>query len=82
MEQLGADEAAKLGERYLASVQPHRRLATTRFLGKMGTNFALIGLIQLILPGARIIDVRRHPAVAGPARCEPWPGARRLSVGA
>jgi tetratricopeptide (TPR) repeat protein len=63
--QLTADEAARLGARYLAATAPHRRLGRPVFLDKMGANFTLIGLIQLILPNARIIDVRRHPMACG-----------------
>ena len=31
------------------------------FIDKMPNNFAHVGLIQLILPNAKIIDARRHP---------------------
>jgi hypothetical protein len=31
------------------------------FIDKMPNNFAHVGLIQLILPNARIVDARRHP---------------------
>lgn len=65
LEQLDAEGAARLGGRYLAAVEPHRRLGKPFFLDKMGANFALIGLIRTILPGARIIDVRRHPMACG-----------------
>lgn len=65
LEQLGADEAARLGAGYLAAVEPHRRLGKPFFLDKMGANFALVGLIQMILPNARIVDVRRHPLACG-----------------
>lgn len=51
---------AALGKNYLARVARHR---TDRpFLtDKMPNNFALIGLIRLILPNAKVIDARRHP---------------------
>jgi len=65
LERLGADDAAKLGERYLAAVEPHRRLGRPFFVDKMGANFSLIGLIGLCLPQAKIIDVRRHPMACG-----------------
>jgi tetratricopeptide (TPR) repeat protein len=65
LERMTAGEAASLGERYLAAVQPHRRLVKPFFLDKMGSNFAHIGLIRMILPEARIIDVRRHPLACG-----------------
>jgi len=50
-----------LGERYLATTRVHRRLGRAYFIDKMPNNWPLVGLIQLILPNARIIDARRHP---------------------
>ena len=52
------------GEQYLARTRVHRRLGRDRFIDKMPNNFRHIGLIRLILPQARIIDVRRHPMAA------------------
>jgi tetratricopeptide (TPR) repeat protein len=65
LEKMNAADAAALGARYLDATSPHRRLGKPFFLDKMGANFALIGLIQMILPQARIIDVRRHPMACG-----------------
>ena len=53
-----------LGERYLAHTRIHRLHGRAHFIDKMPNNFQHIGLIQLILPNARIIDVRRHPMAA------------------
>jgi tetratricopeptide (TPR) repeat protein len=50
-----------LGEEYLWRAGAHRVLGKPFFIDKMPNNFAHIGLIQLILPNAKIIDVRRHP---------------------
>ena len=50
-----------LGEEYLWRASTHRKLGRQHFTDKMPNNFAHIGLIQLILPNAKIIDVRRHP---------------------
>jgi predicted Zn-dependent protease len=49
-----------LGEKYLADTRAYR---TDRpfFIDKMPNNFRHIGLIQLMLPNARIIDARREP---------------------
>jgi tetratricopeptide (TPR) repeat protein len=58
---LTRSEAAALGERYLAQTQAHRLLGRPRFIDKMGPNFLHVGLIQLMLPNARIIDARRAP---------------------
>jgi predicted Zn-dependent protease len=58
---LTATELTALGERYLAQTRPHRLLGRPRFIDKMGGNFMHVGLIHLMLPNARIIDVRRSP---------------------
>jgi predicted Zn-dependent protease len=51
----------ELGERYLESTRIHRKTARPFFIDKMPNNFLHIGLIQLVLPRAKIIDARRHP---------------------
>jgi hypothetical protein len=53
---------AALGEEYLRDAQLHRRLGRPFFIDKKPANFAHVGLIHLMLPHAKIIDVRRHPA--------------------
>ena len=50
-----------LGERYVAQTRAHRLLGRAHFIDKMGGNFLHLGLIHLMLPNARIIDVRRSP---------------------
>jgi tetratricopeptide (TPR) repeat protein len=59
----GLDAAAlrALGESYLETTRAHRQLDRPFFIDKMPNNFQHVGLIQLILPNARIIDARRHP---------------------
>jgi tetratricopeptide (TPR) repeat protein len=52
---------AKLGARYLSETAVHRVTETLFFIDKMPNNFSHVGLIQLILPNAKIIDARRHP---------------------
>ena len=52
---------ATLGESYLQSTKDHRKLGRPVFIDKMPNNFKDVGLIQLMLPGAKIIDARRHP---------------------
>jgi tetratricopeptide (TPR) repeat protein len=61
------DEAARtrLGERYLANTAQFRRLGRPYFIDKMPDNFLHAGLIRLILPHARIVDIRRAPMAAG-----------------
>ena len=51
----------ELGERYLARTRNLRRTRAPFFVDKMPNNCLYVGLIQLILPRARIIDARRHP---------------------
>jgi tetratricopeptide (TPR) repeat protein len=58
---LSAPQLAELGERYLASTRVHRTRGAPYFIDKMPNNCLYIGLIQLILPNAKIIDARRHP---------------------
>ena len=58
---LSAAELAELGEAYLADTRAHRRTERPRFIDKLPNNWLHVGLIQLILPNATIIDARRHP---------------------
>ena len=58
---LAPADLAALGEDYLQLTRLHRKHGRPFFIDKMPNNFHHIGLIQLILPGAKIIDARRHP---------------------
>lgn len=58
---LGPAELRELGERYLARTRTRRRTSAPYFVDKLPNNCLYVGLIQLILPNARIIDARRHP---------------------
>jgi len=58
---LGAPDLTGMGGSYLEDAGVHRRLGRRHFIDKMPNNFLHTGLIHLILPRARIIDVRRHP---------------------
>jgi tetratricopeptide (TPR) repeat protein len=51
----------ELGEEYLARTRIQRKTARPYFIDKLPNNFLHVGLIQLMLPNARIIDARRHP---------------------
>ncbi len=62
---LNPAQRAELGELYLRRAAVQRRLGRPRFIDKMPNNFQHIGLIQLILPNATIIDARRHPMASG-----------------
>lgn len=57
---LASVEFRKLGERYITDTRCHRG-DKPFFVDKMPNNFRHIGLIHLILPNAKIIDVRREP---------------------
>lgn len=61
---LTPDTIRALGEEYLARAAIHRRLGRKHFIDKMPNNFRHLGLIRLILPRARIVDVRRAPMAA------------------
>ena len=54
-------EAAQLGTDYLVRAGRYRRTDRPYFTDKMPANWRLIAFIRRILPGARIIDVRRDP---------------------
>jgi tetratricopeptide (TPR) repeat protein len=58
---LSPAELTALGEEYLRTTRVYRKTAAPLFIDKTPNNFAHVALIQLILPNARIIDVRRHP---------------------
>jgi tetratricopeptide (TPR) repeat protein len=64
---LDFDAAAlwKMGEDYLERTRYQRKLGRPFFTDKAGINFVHTGLIQLILPNAKIIDARRHPLACG-----------------
>jgi tetratricopeptide (TPR) repeat protein len=54
------EDFRRLGERYLNRTRSHRT-GRPYFIDKMPNNFQHIGLIHLMLPEAKIIDVRREP---------------------
>jgi tetratricopeptide (TPR) repeat protein len=57
---LDSKAMATLGRAYLEKTRLFRT-GRPRFTDKMGENFLHVGFIRLILPRARIIDVRRDP---------------------
>ncbi len=57
---LSIEQLREHGQEYIDSTKIHRKGAPY-FTDKMPNNFAHIGLINLILPNAKIIDARRHP---------------------
>src|ERR1700733_8817138 len=57
---LSAEQLKGFGEKYLADTQVYRT-GKPFFIDKNPNNFRHIGLIQLMLPNAKIIDARREP---------------------
>jgi hypothetical protein len=57
---LAPQQFRRLGERYIADTRAYRG-EKPFFIDKMPNNFHHIGLIHLMLPNAKIIDVRREP---------------------
>ena len=56
-----ADELRAIGQQYLDRTRVFRKTDKPFFIDKMPNNFLHVGMIQLILPNAKIIDARRHP---------------------
>lgn len=69
LHELGPEQLRELGEEYIARTKIQRRGAPL-FIDKMPNNFPHVGLIQLILPNARIIDARRHPLACRFSACK------------
>jgi tetratricopeptide (TPR) repeat protein len=59
VEALSREELDALGRRYLDQTRPSRLTGSRYFIDKLPSNFFHVGLLQLILPNARIIDARR-----------------------
>jgi len=58
---LSAAEIRAMGERYLERTRIHRKTERPFFIDKMPNNFLHLGMIQTVLPNAKVIDARRHP---------------------
>jgi tetratricopeptide (TPR) repeat protein len=61
---LTPDERAALGARYIRETAIYRRSGRRCFVDKRPWNWMDAGLIHLILPHAKIIDIRRAPMAA------------------
>jgi tetratricopeptide (TPR) repeat protein len=59
MGSLSPDELTQLGEAYLQSARDYRTGEKPRFIDKMNPNWFRVGLIRMMLPNARVIDLRR-----------------------
>lgn len=62
---LSAAEFAALGQRFLELSKADRHTERPLFVDKMPVNWMHVGLIHLMLPNAKIIDIRRKPMSAG-----------------
>lgn len=62
---LSAAELKELGALYLERTRVQRHTQRPFFTDKMPNNWIHVGLIRLILPNAKIVDVRRHPLACG-----------------
>lgn len=60
LHELTPEKLASFGGQFISDTRIHRQGAPF-FIDKMPNNFRHIGLIQLILPNAKIIDARRDP---------------------
>jgi tetratricopeptide (TPR) repeat protein len=58
---LGRERLRELGREYLEAARLYRRTQRPFFIDKLPNNWLNLGFIRLILPGARIVDARRHP---------------------
>lgn len=58
---LAPDELSALGASYIYTSRSKRHSKRPHFTDKMPSNWLHVGLIQLILPNAYIVDVRRDP---------------------
>ncbi|HTT85036.1 MAG TPA: sulfotransferase [Rhizomicrobium sp.] len=63
--ELTSSELAALGARYLELATFYRSTRSPYFIDKRPWNWLNAGLIGLILPHAKIVDVRREPMAAG-----------------
>jgi tetratricopeptide (TPR) repeat protein len=62
LEKLEPAALAAFGDEYLRNAKLHRKLGRPFFIDKAPANYHHVGLIHLMLPNAKIIDARRHPA--------------------
>lgn len=65
LESLTPDDLRGAGETYLSRTDFRRLTDRPFFTDKMPMNWEFAGLIHLILPNTKIVDVRRHPLDCG-----------------
>jgi tetratricopeptide (TPR) repeat protein len=57
---LSGDDLTRLGATYVERSRDYRLSDKPRFIDKLNSNWLHVGLIRMILPNARIIDLRRN----------------------
>lgn len=62
---LSPGDLEDLGALYIERTRIQRQTDRPFFTDKMPNNWVHVGLIRLILPNAKIVDVRRHPLACG-----------------
>lgn len=65
LDRFTSEDFRAIGEQYLRTTAARRTRERPFFTDKTLRNFLYIGLIQLMLPNAKIIDARRHPLDCG-----------------
>jgi len=63
--ELGSAEIRAIGEEYIERTRAFRMTDRPYFVDKLPSNWMHLGLIQLALPNAKIIEARRHPMACG-----------------
>lgn len=61
LKRMSSDDLRGLGEDYMQRSRLYRLTGKQLFTDKMPVNWLYVGIIRLILPNAKIVDVRRHP---------------------
>lgn len=61
LQQMSAKELHAIGQNYFDRTRIYRQTDKPFFTDKMPANWLYVGVIRLVLPNAKIVDVRRHP---------------------
>ena len=77
---LNERDVAALGQEYLTCAGAHRKIGRPYFIDKRPDNYLFTGMIHLILPRAKIIDVRRNPADSSLSIFKGYSGGGRLRI--
>jgi tetratricopeptide (TPR) repeat protein len=61
LRELAGRDFRAFGQQYIEETKTYRTTGKPRFTDKLPNNFSHVGFAHLILPGAKIINARRHP---------------------